>query len=69
MSLASDTRLGQFEIAQPLGSGGKGGVYKRRDARLDGTGAIKSLPAHTIDLFICPKELRRTTAPLTGACL
>ncbi|MDQ3280415.1 MAG: protein kinase [Acidobacteriota bacterium] len=44
MSLSSGTKLGPYEIVQPIGSGGMGDVYRARDARLDRDVAIKVLP-------------------------
>ena len=44
MSLTPGTRLGPYELASLIGSGGMGEVYKARDTRLDRTVAIKVLP-------------------------
>ena len=43
-ALAAGTRLGPFQIIEPLGAGGMGEVYRARDTRLDRTVAIKVLP-------------------------
>jgi eukaryotic-like serine/threonine-protein kinase len=34
MALTFGTRLGPYEIVEPLGAGGKGEVYRARDMRL-----------------------------------
>jgi Flp pilus assembly protein TadD/TolB-like protein len=44
MSLQPGTRLGSFEVLDPLGKGGMGEVYRARDTRLGRDVAIKVLP-------------------------
>src|SRR5215470_12135293 len=44
MPLASGTKLGQYEIASPLGAGGMGEVYRAHDPELGRDVAIKLLP-------------------------
>ena len=44
MSLTSGTRLGSYEIGQPIGAGGMGEVYRARDTKLHRDVAIKLLP-------------------------
>ena len=44
MSLGAGTRLGPYEVAGPLGSGGMGEVYRAHDPKLQRDVAIKILP-------------------------
>ena len=49
MTIASGTKLGPYEVLEPIGAGGMGEVYKATDTRLDRTVAIKVLPSHVSD--------------------
>ena len=56
MSLAAGTRIGSFQVIEPIGAGGMGEVYRARDTRLGRDVALKILPtAFALD----PERLAR----------
>ena len=72
MSLPSGTRLAQYEILEPLGSGGMGEVYRARDLRLDRDVAVKVLPEHLAGEPTMRERFERemrAVAALTHPCI
>ena len=45
MALASGTRFGPYEVADEIGAGGMGVVYRATDTKLGREVAIKTLPS------------------------
>src|SRR5258708_12686682 len=44
MSMAPGTRLGPYEVIEPIGAGGMGEVYRAKDTKLKRDVALKVLP-------------------------
>jgi serine/threonine protein kinase len=63
MAALPGSRLGPYEIAEPLGAGGMGEVYRARDTRLNRTVADKILPAE----LAADPDRATFRNPLTGA--
>jgi serine/threonine protein kinase len=58
MALAAETKLGHYEILEPIGKGGMGEVYRAADRKLGRDVAIKVLPG---ELAEDEERLRRPT--------
>ncbi len=66
MTLSAGTRLGPYEVAEPLGAGGMGEVYRAKDTRLDRFVAIKVLPAHVAANADLRQRLEREAKTISG---
>ena len=66
MALGPGTKLGPYEIADALGAGGMGEVYRARDVRLDRTVAVKILPAHLSSDPIRKQRFEREAKAISG---
>ncbi len=66
MTLPPGSRLGPYEILEPLGAGGMGEVYRARDTRLERSVAIKILPAHLSDKPAAKERFEREARAISG---
>jgi len=66
MPLSAGTRLGAYDVLEPIGAGGMGEVYKARDARLERYVAIKILPSHVADDPILKQRFEREAKALAA---
>ena len=66
MGLSSGTKLGPYEVAEPLGAGGMGEVYRARDTRLDRSVAVKILPAHLADKADASERFEREARTISS---
>ncbi len=66
MPLISGTKLGPYEVVEPLGAGGMGEVYRARDTRLGRTVAIKILPEQLSKDPIRQQRLEREAKMISG---
>ena len=66
MSLQPGTKLGPYLIAEPLGAGGMGEVYRARDTRLDRNVAIKVMPAHLAAIRDLRERFEREARPISS---
>jgi eukaryotic-like serine/threonine-protein kinase len=53
MNLADGTKLGPYQIVEPIGIGGMGTVYRANDPRMSRQVAIKVAAQHFTDRFTC----------------
>jgi serine/threonine protein kinase/Tol biopolymer transport system component len=66
MALTSGTKLGPYEVLEPLGAGGMGEVYLARDTRLGRDVAIKVLPAHLSTNLDLKQRLEREAKAISS---
>ncbi len=59
LAVVRGTRLGPYEVIEPIGAGGMGEVYRARDTRLGREVAIKVLPPATLHDEMAHKRLVR----------
>ena len=69
MSLETGTRLGPYEISNPIASGGMGDVYRARDRRLGRDVAVKVLPAAMAGDFDRQARFEREARVVSGTRL
>ena len=65
-ALAAGSRLGPYQILEPIGAGGMGEVYKASDTRLERTVAVKVLPTHWADNAEMRQRFKREAQTLAS---
>ena len=65
MALSAGTRLGPYEILEPLGAGGMGEVYRAHDTKLDRDVALKVLPEGALNKDDARKRFLREANALS----
>lgn len=66
MTLIRGTRLGRYEILDPLGKGGMGEVYRAKDTQLGREVAVKVLPQDLAENPLALKRFERETRALAA---
>jgi eukaryotic-like serine/threonine-protein kinase len=66
MALPAGTKLGPYEILEPIGAGGMGEVYKAADTRLGRLVAVKILPAHLSEKPELRQRFEREAQTIAG---
>jgi eukaryotic-like serine/threonine-protein kinase len=58
MTLSAGTRLGPYELGEPIGAGGMGEVYRAKDTRLERTGGRQGVARAPVGVGRVPSAVR-----------